>query len=289
MTIKVYGGTGGAGGALSELTRFGHARATINAALSQEVTYYDSAPIIVAGTTPFANLGTAPTRARVDQRFVWQMNPTLVAGSGHIWKGCSTTGTAEQLAHMRDTVPAIEAASPANQAFALVVQAWLRKANNVNPCWSRQFFGLGYFNLSPIGATAQHPRVGVMGDGNNGFRLGSVHCPDGAAAGQSSAGAADAGFVQPPTLVNPGLNWFHVRVKMCPATPVSPPRVGIYLDGALQVSFNTNANFPRGQLAVNQNYLQVEASAFTDFDGATQLNGWNVSDWEVWYDTDLTL
>lgn len=288
MTIKVYGGAGGGGGASAELTRFDHQRATLGAGLGNELVYIGSA----AGTTatPFSNLGTAPTRARIDQRMVWQMNPTLVAGSGHIWKGVTINALAsEHLSHFRDTVPVIEAASPSGQPFAAVCQAWLRKANNVNPCWSRLFFGFGYFNLTPLGASAQHPRVGVMGDGNNGFRLGSVHCPDGLAAGQSAAGAIDNGFVQPPTLVNPGLNWFHVRVKMCPATPVSPPRVGIYLDGALQVSFNTNANFPRGQIAVSKDYAQVEAAAFTDFDGATQLNGWNVSDWEVWYDTDLTL
>lgn len=288
MTVIVTGGGGSGGAAQAELTRFNHQRATVNAALANEMVYHG----LAAGApgTPFTNLGTAPTRANIDQRKVWTMNPTLVAGSGHIYKGSTVQGVAsEMLAHMRDTVPAIETVQPAGQAYACVCQAWLRKANNVNQCWSRQFFGFGFFNITPIGASAQHPRVGIMGDGANGFRLGSVHCPDGLAAGQSGQAAADAGFVQPPTLLNPGLNWFHVRVKLVPMTPVTPPAVGIYLDGALQVSYNSNAHFPRGQLAANQNYSQVEAAAFTDFDGATQLNGWQVSDWETWYDTDLSL
>jgi len=286
--IIVRGGGSSLGSAAQELTRFAHQRAMLNAALNNEVVHTGlAAPAIVS---PFSNIGTVPTRGRTDQRDTWTMNPTLIAGSGHIWKGVTSTATASEMrAQMRDTVPAVEAAQPSGQAYAMVCQAWLRKANNVNPCWSRQFFGLGYFQLSPLGATAAHPRVGVMGDGNVGFRLGSVHCPDGAAAGQSTAGAADAGFIQPPALQSPGLNWFHVRVKLVPATPISPGAVGVYLDGALQVQYQTNAHFPRGQLAANQNYAQVEAAAFTDFDGATQLNGWAVSDWEVWYDTDLTL
>lgn len=290
MGVEVYGGGGGGVSAQAqrELTRFNHQRATIGAGLAADMVYHGLASGIAG--TPFTNLGTIPTRGRTDQRMTWTMNPTLVAGSGHTYKGTSVNGTAsEQLSHFRDTVPAVELLSPLGQPFAMCAQAWIRKANNVNQVWARQFFGFGCFNLSPIGASAQHPRVGLIGDGNVGFRLGSVHCPDGLAAGQSAAAAIDAGFVQPATLLNPGLNWFHIRVKMVPAVPGGLPAVGIYLDGALIVSFFTVTNFPRGQLAATNNYAQVEAAAFTDFDGATQLNGLVLSDWETWYDTDLSL
>lgn len=287
--IKVRSGGSGGAGALGELTRFGHTRAEPNLGNTSEIVY--PAAGLPIGATPFSPFGDGLVRSYLtaDQRRTWNVKPTLVTGAGAFWKNVSTGGTLlEQVAYFRDTATAVEAASPAGQPFAAVVQAWLRKNNNVDPCTARQFFGWCNGGTQPIGQSSRVPRVGIFGDGANGFRLGSNNCPDGGGGGAQGLSDADPGFVQPAALLNPGLNWFHIKVKMCPATPVLPPKIGIYLDGALQVAFFTLTNFPRGFNTANQGYNQVESIIFTDFAGV-QLNGWHAADWEQYYDTDLTL
>lgn len=292
MGVKVRGSGLGVGGAIGSLTRFGWSRATINAALTNDFTYFQGGALPALGpAVATGGGGIAPVRAQAQSRRVWQLIPTLANGSDMEWRGLNAAGGAtEQLAHMRDNALALEVAGPQNQAFAFVVQAWLRKNDNINPCWSRQRFGIAYTGIGyQVNAEGFSSHVGIIGDGSNGFRLGSINCPDGTAVANNSAGAADPGFVQPAALINPGLAWFHVRVKLVPATPTTPPAVGIYLDGSLRISYNTIAHFPRGSSAVNRDYLNVGMSAFCGFDAVTQLNGWWVSDLEIWYDTDLTL
>lgn len=292
MGVKIRGSGLGVGGAIGSLTRFGWSRATINAALTNELTYFQGGALPALGPA-FATGGggIAPVRAHVQSRRVWQLVPTLANGSDMEWRGATAAGGAtEQLAHMRDTALALEVAGPQGQAFAMVTQAWLRKNNNVNACWSRMRWGFAYAGIAyQVNADGWETHVGVIGDGANGFRLGSINCPDGTAVANNTAGAIDPGFVQPAVLINPALNWFHIKVKLVPATPTTPPAVGIYLNGSLRVSYNTNAHFPRGSQAVNRDYLNVCPAAFCGFDAVTQLNGWWVSDWENWYDTDLTL
>jgi hypothetical protein len=293
MTVKVRGGGSGAGGALAELTRFAHYRSWPNLGNTAEETYPEHG--LAINGAAFSTVGNAPTRSYsiTDQRRIWTLSPTLVAGSGMFWKGISTGGTLqEQAVSFRDTALALETATPLGVPFATVVGCWLRKANNVNLCTARQGFGFVSGGLSPLGQARRVPLVGIYGDGANGFRLGSVHCPDGTAVNDVAGvgfNDADAGFVQPSVLLNPGLNWFHVKVKMSPATPTTPAAVGIYLDGALKVSFFTSTNFPRGSNAANNGYQQIESICFADFDTVTQLNGWLASEWEQYYDTDLTL
>lgn len=294
MGVEVFGGGGGALAArIAQLTRFGYSRASINAALTNDLTYFFGGALPALGpAVATGGGGIAPVRAQADGRRVWQLVPTLANGSDMEWRGLTAAGAAtEQLASMRETPPNfLEAVAEAGNAYAYVTQAWLRKNNNVNPCWSRQRFGIAYAGVGyQVNAEGFSSHVGVIGDGANGFRCGSINCPDGTAVANNSAGAADPGFIQPAALLNPGLSWFHVKVKLVPATPNAPPAVGIYLDGKLIVSYFTNAHFPRGSSAVNRDYLNVCASAFCGFDAVTQLNGWWVHDWEVWYDTDLSL
>ncbi len=293
MGVEVYGGGGGAlASAVKQLTRFGYSRATINASLTNDLTYWFGGPIPALGpAVATGGGGIAPARAQADSRRVWQLIPTLLNGSDMEWRGLTAAGAAtEQLAHMRDVKAFAEAVAEAGNAFAFVTQAWLRKNDNVNPCWSRQRFGIAYTGVGyQVNAEGFSSHVGIIGDGANGFRCASINCPDGTGAANNSPGAADPGFIQPAALLNPGLNWFHVKVKLVPATPSAPPAVGVYLDGQLIVSYFTNAHFPRGSSGVNRDYLNVGASCFCGFDGATQLNGWWVHDWEVWYDTDLSL
>lgn len=292
MGIKVRGSGSGLTGAISELTRFAHFRARV--ALGGGWTVY---PVSGLATVPNATgtwttIGNAPTFPGItDQRRVAQIRPTLAVGQGYIWKGTISGSASEQYARLIETDPIISGAPvPSSERFGTVCQAWLRKVNNTDQVWARQFFGLMSSNLTPNGQSAIDARVGVFGDGASGFRLGSCHCPDGAAAGQSASNAADAGTIQPTELINPGLNWFHVKVKMVPRLGNnSPPGVAIYLNGVKRIEYHTNVNFPRGWSATNHNYEQIEASVFADFDAVVQLCGWMFTDFEIWYDTDLTL
>lgn len=292
MGVKVRGsGFGGAAAiALSELTRWGHFRVEPTLGLGNDVVYPVMGLPSSQASTAFVTAGIAPVRANAQSRKVYQLTPTLLNGSQLTWVGENAASTAAELiGKFRDTFNGLEAARPLGEEYATVTQAWIRKGNNTDPVWARQRWGFIHGGVGPLGNDANTPTVGVIGDGNVGFRLGSVNCPDGAAAGATTPGAIDPNSVQPAALVNPGLKWFHVRVKMVPATPTSPAAIGIYLDGALVVTLNTLTNFPRGSLAVNRDYNEIRASCIVSFDGATQLNGLWIHRWEWWYDTDLTL
>ena len=292
MTIRIPGGQlpnipGG-----KELSRFQKLRIEPNEALASDICYPVSG--LPSATSPWA-ISAAPQFSRVfaDQRYCYQLAPTLAAGCSVEYKGMAAFE--QRPIGFRDSwdagsgLGAIEAATIDGAPFAMVVQAYLRKLNNVNITSARQRFGFAYSNLSGLGASATKPHVGIFGDGVSGFRCGSVHCPDGLGAGQSAFGAADAGTVSPAILANPGLAWFHCRVKMIPPGLGNPAAVGVYIDGRLLFQSQLLANFPRGNLGVSRNYQQVEAEIFTDFDAVTQLNGWLYSSFEAWYDTDLTL
>lgn len=144
------------------------------------------------------------------------------------------------------------------------IEAWVRKLLAGSATHAKTVFGFGDNNALAPSATV--PRCGLIGDGVLGFRFGSVGCPDGAAAGETAANAIDANFLQPAELVNPGVNWFHVKVTMFPATAVTPGRWAAYLNGRLQKVFDQVANIPRGSAAVNRDYREVEATIYSFLD-----------------------
>lgn len=146
------------------------------------------------------------------------------------------------------------------------IQAWARKLLAGSVTWARTTFGFGDNTaLLPSGPVA---RCGLIGDGLLGFRFGSVHCPDGLAAGETPQAAIDANFIQPPELVNPGANWFHVKIVMVPPTPTQTGRWAAYLNGRLIKVFDSPVNFPRGTQGVDRNYAQVEATIYSFFDAS---------------------
>lgn len=284
MTLRASGASNPAIVGATELDRFGHFIVTVNDALSSDVLWPRQG---VPSNAGYTTQGLAAAWAKTDSRGVRQLKPTLAQGT------MITPGPGQKvLANFRDTFAgsgsgALEAlASPVTRA--MVWQAWLRKATAGDPCTARQFFGFMNTSNSPLGATKVCSRVGLIGDGVNGFRFGSVNCPDGAA-GVNGFADIDANAVQPAVLANPVLKWFHVKIKMVPPTPLLPGAVGCYLDGQLVAKFSALANFPRGTNAANRDFYPIEACCFADFDAVTQLNGFMLHEGEYYFTSDLTL
>lgn len=155
----------------------------------------------------------------------------------------------------RDVMPALAGTllPGIGRSPSLTISAWVRKKAAGDATHARRCIGFGNnIALSPSGAT---PRCGLIGDGALGFRFGSVHCPDGLAAGETAANAIDAGSVQPAELVNPGAALFHVAIKLIPPGPTSaePGKWAAYLNGLHIKTFdNAAVNFPRGNNGVAQ-------------------------------------
>lgn len=158
---------------------------------------------------------------------------------------------------------------------AFVISAILRKYDNVSVVNAQTGFFLvhsGPGSAPAVGAYSD-PRVGLFGDGAQGFRFGSIGCPNGI--GTYSESAIDAGSVQPSGLVNPGLNFFEVKIKAVPATPAAAAAVHLYLDGTLIVSYSSLTNLPRGRATNAQyNYANINP-VFAAFQPAAvpQRNG----------------
>lgn len=256
------------------------------------------APLI---STAWLGLGVALARSGNNQQAqgaghaVWLIRPTLVDGCAQRFRGGVNNNSLYYAAAFRDAFTASGAAlagtpgEPVGTSYASVMQAWLRKHTDGEPCTARLFFGWANDNALAHPTLAQTPRVGLHGDGANGFRFGSVHCPDGLNVGQTALNAIDAGAVQPAELSNPGAAWFHVRVKLAPATPTAPGAVGCYLNGVLVAVYRTVANMPRAHQAGVSHWGSIEPLVLAGFDGAQQLGGWKMRRFEVWYDLDLSL
>lgn len=161
------------------------------------------------------------------------------------------------------------------------IQAWFRKETSGDTSHAR--FTFGFCDMQVVFPSAERSRIGLIGDGAGGYRFGSVHCPDGAASGNTTATAIDANSVQPAGLVSPGTNWWHARIKIVPPTPTQSGRWGAYLNGILQATFATNTNFPRGSLATSHNYSSIEAAVMY-YSDTTQLPGVLVDDLRVTFD-----
>jgi hypothetical protein len=283
VTINVQGSPSKV--TIPEGTRTAHAWSWVNKALNGEFTTYAGTGVV--GNAGFwSNQGIAAAFLKADGRDCKQLRPSLVGG---------------QLSTVR--LSALDFALPFRDTFAnggagmveasggpldlcANFAAWLRKVNNVDPTSARQFFGFECDASTPLGATATVSRVGLMGDGLVGFRCGSVNCPDGAAAGANGFADVDANSVQPLFLVAPGLKWFHVRVKLIPATADQAGKIAVYVDGRLVFLAFLLANLPRGTGGANRQFEPMTAAVFADFDAVTQLNGFLVYLPEFWLDED---
>lgn len=224
--------------------------------------------------------GTVPTYQNVDQR-----RAMLIASSGAAnsclafrpWFNapCPVLGFQNAMGQLNGVV------SDVPYAGAWSHMGWLRKLVAGSTTHSKTTFGFGDNTI--LTPSAPIARCGLIGDGALGFRFGSVNCPDGLAGGDNAPGDIDANFIQPAELVNPGANWFHVKVTMFPPTPVAPGKWAAYLNGRLIKVFDLVANLPRGTQAVNRNYAQVEATIYHLFDAGV-VPGLHVHDWRVTID-----
>lgn len=224
--------------------------------------------------------GAVPTYQNIDKRRTMLVASTGVANSNMAFRPwinapCPVLG-------WRDTfVPVTGPVGDIPVVGAWSIQAWMRKLAAGSVTWARTTFGFGDNTI--LTPSAPIARCGLIGDGVQGFRFGSVHCPDGLVAGDTAQNAIDANFIQPAELVNPGASWFHVKITMVPPTPVNPGRWAAYLNGRLVQVFTNPANFPRGSANVDRNYAQVEASIYHNFD-ASVIPGLYIHDLRVGID-----
>lgn len=224
--------------------------------------------------------GTLPTYQNVDQRRAMLIASSNVANCTLVFRPwingvCSVLGWQNALAQLAGLV------SDVPYPGAWSIMAWIRKLAAGSSTHARTTFGFG--DNTVLTPSAPIARCGLVGDGLLGFRFGSVGCPDGAAAGDTPAAAIDANFIQPAELVNPGANWFHVKITLFPPTPTAPGKWAAYLNGRLIKVFDQVANLPRGSAAVNRNYAQVEATIYHLFDAGV-IPGIHVHDWRVTID-----
>lgn len=175
--------------------------------------------------------------------------------------------------------------------LAFIMEGWLRKFNNVDPTHAVECFGVS--TAPGNDGTTKGAHVGLLGDGVTGYRFGSVSAPDGVGAFTNTVfNAIDANAVQPAALVQPALNWFHVRLKFIPPTSAASPGAWFgYLNGVKVATFSAVANFPRGDTAVNRNYgivTPVILSGCSDGGAGQQVNGFYLHQLAHWFDEDLT-
>lgn len=229
----------------------------------------------------------------VDQRHCWKIKPATPAGAGQSknvhFRPYNISGTVPQRIDFRESFgsmvsPALDASVPL--PLACSISAYLRKEAGGDSSDARFTFGFCDFAVTAPSATVA--RNGLIGDGAGGYRFGSVNCPDGAAAGENGPTDIDVNSFQPAGLVAPSTNWFHVRIKMIPPTPTQTGRWGAYLNGVLQATFTSNANFPRGSGATNRNYANIEPLIYSA-SAASQLPGVLIDDLRVTFEENYTL
>jgi hypothetical protein len=168
---------------------------------------------------------------------------------------------------------------------AISILAWLRKEASGSSTHART--GFGFCDHAVTYPSKEIPRIGLIGDGATGFRIGSVNCPDGSASGDNAATDIDANAVQPAALVNPGANWFHLEVKLIPPTPTVGGHWKAKLNGLGVASFGTNTNFPRGSQATNRNYVGI-IPMICAYPDTVQIPGLIVDDLRIRISEDLT-
>jgi hypothetical protein len=216
----------------------------------------------------------APVSFRADTRTFWDWGTALGAVSKRlIWRpllnGLHSWGFA-------DVFPATAGnALPfgITRASAIVISAWVRKkaAGDVTDAKRGIAFGSNIVMAPSRGV----PMCGFFGDGAQGYRFGSINCPDGTAAGEIAQNQIDANSVQPPELVSPGVAWMHVRLKMIPPTVATTGRIACYLNGQLVVTYTTLTNLPRGGggVSAGREFSAVEPGVYCYGDAARAITG----------------
>ena len=229
----------------------------------------------------------------VDQRHCWKIKPGTPAGAGQSkkfhFRPYNISATFPQRIDFRDTFGNMVSPTLASSVplpLAVSMSAYLRKEAGGDSSHAK--FTFGFADMALVSPSATIARVGLIGDGAGGYRFGSVNAPDGLGAGENAASDIDANSVQPSGLVAPSTNWFHVRIKMIPPTPTQTARWGAYLNGVLQGTFTSNANFPRGSQATNRNYSNIEPMISYAADAAA-LPGVLIDDLRLTYEEDYTL
>jgi hypothetical protein len=190
--------------------------------------------------------------------------------------------------------PVLEAAPAVGGPLAMFMDFWIRKRLAGDATSSAQFVGFVNDN-GDLSFSRRVARIGLMGDGVLGFRFGSLNCPDAIAGGADNlATDVDADSFQPAVLVNPGANWFHVRVKGIPGTEAQSGRFGCYLSGRLVKTYTDPARFPR----TSRSGVDVSGAAYTFITpafcafgngGAAPSPGYYMRNLRVGYTEDLTL
>jgi hypothetical protein len=182
--------------------------------------------------------------------------------------------------------PVTEPAPAVPSTFTLEVMAWIRKRFAGDSPGARQFFGMLYHGDADF--SRRNARVGLAGNAAGGFRFQSNNCPDApAGAVQNLQADSDVNRVQPAVLIAPGVNWFHVRIKMIPATETQTGRILGFLNGRLVATFDQLANLPRASRSVadvllpTYSFIHAVVAAWGDPDGVSQDAGFMVRDLRV--------
>src|SRR5512135_2209256 len=162
--------------------------------------------------------GQTPVYRQTDGRRCMQFTPTVALNSLWVFQPNATAAFSNFFVDFQQIVfPTVAPVGDSDlvRQPSWQVSCWLRKAaaGDASDCQHV----IGFANTKVVGGqTAEIPRIGLLGDGALGYRFGSVNAPDGAGAGINAATDIDVGSVQPSVLVNPGTNWFHVRIKVVP-------------------------------------------------------------------------
>lgn len=189
----------------------------------------------------------------------------------------------------------VEPAPGVEPPLAVEVMAWIRKMVVGPPHpGARQF--IGFANCQDLNWSRRIARIGVMGDATGGFRFGSINCPDAPVGAQENGQSdIDVNAVQPGVLVNPGLNWFHVRIKCIPASHFQTGRFLAFLNGRLVATFDQADNFPRNSRGSGDAFfgdywtIQPTVAMWGNPDGVSQDAGIYVRDLRVRYTEDHSI
>lgn len=215
-------------------------------------------------------------------RKMWNFDTALGAASRRIifrpyLNGINSLGWSDVFPALAGSAIAANVARPP----AVTISAWIRKNAAGGVTDAKR--GIGFGSNIVIAPSAGVPMCGLFGDGVQGFRFGSIGCPDGAGAGEIAQSAIDANSVQPAELVSPGANWFHVKVKLIPPAPGIPGIWAAYLNGQLIRVYSTLTNFPRGGggVSAGREFFGVEPGIYAYADAARAITSFLVWDARV--------
>jgi hypothetical protein len=306
MSVAVYGGLGGGNRNLTP-TKFqewkvalydtGGAVLNDGSPLNPPLDAYTrlSEPGAAAATFLLTTGGAGnvvPTYRVADGRRWLSQEPGVGQMSGQVVRPHGRYCGVPGIADFRDVYgPTTSVLGPSvPKLMAVEFLAWCRKRTALDATTARVTFG--FADNTILFPSAEVARIGLLGDGALGYRIGSVNCPIAAAvAVQNANNAADANFFAPPELANPGVVPFHIRIKMIPPTPNSGGLWACWINGRLDplAVFRNPINFPRGSGAVDAQWTRIEPSILNYGDAAIAVPGLMFTDIRVWVHDDLTL